>query len=468
LFEDDGPTSLDVLVNDCSVIISPNPISIIDVSFPFVRGTVEFDELRITYTPPPNFLGTERLEYTIQDLNGLIDTASVLIDVRSVNDDPVANDDIVSLEEDSERILFDPLENDLFEPDFDEVLTIVEIDEIQGLQIVGNQIEYTPPRDFFGLQTVAYTISDGNEGFASATIRLEVLSVNDPPFAGSDQFEINGRLSSHTLDVLANDSTLPDVGEQLVLLGFEADERLGTVRLEGATLVLVPTGFFEGEGQITYRIGDGRGGEAVGTVTVTIVLPNLDPIALDDRFEILEDQAAFFDPLANDTTLPDSGEVLGLTSLGESDAGASLYIDGGKIRYLSPQDFFGEDFFEYTIEDGRGGSARATVTVAVANINDPPSVMDERFETFEDSGGQLFDVLENDSALPDKDELLILESVELRSGEGSLGINSGMLELRPADNFNGIMEVVYRVEDGNQGSAGYELEHRLQTNREHR
>ncbi|MBT5709131.1 MAG: tandem-95 repeat protein, partial [Verrucomicrobia bacterium] len=453
LFEDDGPTLLDVLVNDCSVILSPNPISIIDVSFPFVRGTVEFDARGITYTPLPNFFGIERLEYTIQDLNGLNDTASVLIDVRSVNDDPVANDDIFSLEEDSESILFDPLENDSFEPDINEDLNIVDVEEISGLRIVGTQIEYTPPPDFFGQQTVGYTISDGNEGFASATIRFEVLPVNDPPFAGSDEFEINGRLSSHSLDVLANDSISPDVGEQLVLLGFEADERLGAVRIEGANLVLEPTGFFEGEGQIIYTIGDGRRGEAIGSVVVTVVLPNLDPIALDDRFEILEDQAALFDPLANDTTLPDLDEILGLASLGESESGASLFIEGGKIRYLPPEDFFGEDFFEYLIEDGRGGSAQATVTVSVTNINDPPSVVDDRFETFEDSGVQRFDVLANDSVLPDKDELLTLESVELRSGEGTIGIHSGLLEVRSADDFNGLIEVVYRVEDGNQGSA---------------
>ena len=151
-------------MNDCSVILSPNPISIIDVSFPFVRGTVEFDARGITYTPLPNFFGIERLEYTIQDLNGLNDTASVLIDVRSVNDDPVANDDIFSLEEDSESILFDPLENDSFEPDINEDLNIVDVEEISGLRIVGTQIEYTPPPDFFGQQTVGYTISDGNEG----------------------------------------------------------------------------------------------------------------------------------------------------------------------------------------------------------------------------------------------------------------------------------------------------------------
>jgi hypothetical protein len=453
LLEDDGPTLLDVLLNDCSVILSPDPISIVDVSFPFVRGDVQFDARGITYTPPPNFFGIVRLDYTIQDLNGLTDTASVQIDVRSVNDEPVANDDIVSLEEDSDRVIIDPLESDSFEPDLNEVLTIVEVDDILGLQIVGNHIEYTPPRDFFGQHSVTYTISDGNGGFASAVIQLEVLSVNDPPFAGADRFEINGRLSRHSLDVLANDSISPDVGEQLVLLGVEADERLGTVRIEGSNIVVEPTGFFEGEGQISYTIGDGRGGEAVGSVVVTVVLPNLDPIALDDRFEILEDQAALFDPLVNDTTLPDLDEVLGLVTLGESESGASLFIEGDKIRYLPPQDFFGEDFFEYSIEDGRGGSALATVTVSVANTNDPPSVMDDRFETFEDSGGQLFDVLANDSAFPDRDELLTLESVELRNGEGMVGMKSGLLEFRPADDFNGLVEIDYRVEDGNQGSA---------------
>ena len=55
----------------------------------------------ITYTPAASFTGDETFTYTIEDGNGGSDTATVVVTVDNVNDDPTANDDAFNVDEDS-------------------------------------------------------------------------------------------------------------------------------------------------------------------------------------------------------------------------------------------------------------------------------------------------------------------------------------------------------------------------------
>src|SRR5680860_1879428 len=67
-----------------------------------VNGEVVLNENgTVTFTPTENFNGEASLEYTISDGNGGTDSATVTVNVNPVNDAPVANDDIVSTNEDT-------------------------------------------------------------------------------------------------------------------------------------------------------------------------------------------------------------------------------------------------------------------------------------------------------------------------------------------------------------------------------
>ena len=54
----------------------------------------------LVYTPSANFNGSDSFTYTINDGTGLTDTATVSVTVTAVNDNPVANDDSATTEED--------------------------------------------------------------------------------------------------------------------------------------------------------------------------------------------------------------------------------------------------------------------------------------------------------------------------------------------------------------------------------
>jgi hypothetical protein len=74
--------------------------------------------------------------------------------------------------------------------------------------------------------------------------------------------------------------------------------------------------------------------------------------------------------LANDVE-PD-GDTLNITSVTQGANGAVSVNLNKTIHYAPAQDFFGNDSFTYTIDDGHGATSTATVNVTVNPVNDAP------------------------------------------------------------------------------------------------
>src|SRR5207247_2104473 len=106
----------------------------------------------VSYTPNPNFVGTDTFTYTISDGNGGTDTATVTVTVTNVNDPPDAIDDVATVAEDASTAI-DVLANDTSAPDSGETLTVTAVSTpAHGAAVInGNgSIGYTPAADFNG------------------------------------------------------------------------------------------------------------------------------------------------------------------------------------------------------------------------------------------------------------------------------------------------------------------------------
>ena len=92
------PVIIDVLFNDTD----PNnlALSVVSVTDP-PNGSATQDGAFVTYTPDANFFGVETFSYTMQNTNGLQDSADVTVTVAEVNDPPVVS-------------ITSPLDNDVF------------------------------------------------------------------------------------------------------------------------------------------------------------------------------------------------------------------------------------------------------------------------------------------------------------------------------------------------------------------
>ena len=87
--EDFGSTVIDVLPNDGIAPDTGETLTVTAVTQP-ANGTVTLVGGVVSYTPDPDFFGTDTFTYTISDGNGGTDTATVTVNVANVNDDPDA------------------------------------------------------------------------------------------------------------------------------------------------------------------------------------------------------------------------------------------------------------------------------------------------------------------------------------------------------------------------------------------
>ncbi|RYD61969.1 MAG: tandem-95 repeat protein, partial [Verrucomicrobiaceae bacterium] len=211
----------------------------------------------------------------------------------------------------------------------------------------GSTVTYTPGPNFSGTDTFTYTVEDGFGGAATATVTL----TNTIPVAANDNFH-PPLASAIALDVLANDSD-PDGDPRTILSVGSATH--GTVSIEGGNISYIPGATFIGADTFTYTIGDGFGGMA----TATVALQNSAPLASDDVAEA-SGGAVTIDVLVNDSDLDGDSLVISDTT---APAYGTVSTAGGSITYTPGAAFAGDDQFSYTIVDGHGGVATASVIV---------------------------------------------------------------------------------------------------------
>ena len=116
-------------------------------------------------------------------------------------------------------------------------------------------------------------------GFGGGEIRGQVLpvtvtvvEVNDPPTANDDELTVEPDAPTTTLDVLANDTTSPDVDETLTITSIDTTNTTGTAAISGGGTGIdyTPPVGFKGTTTLEYTVGDGRGGQDAATVTIVV------------------------------------------------------------------------------------------------------------------------------------------------------------------------------------------------------
>lgn len=123
--------------------------------------------------------------------------------------------------------------------------------------------------------------------------------------------------------------------------------------------------------------GTGTGASSVysaNTVALneTITPVNDPPLAVNDHFTTSEDQPLTIplsSLLANDSDV--DGDSLSVISA-QTTAGGTLSLVNGNLVFTPNPNYFGPASFQYTISDGHGGTASATVNIDVTPVNDAP------------------------------------------------------------------------------------------------
>ena len=182
----------------------------------------------------------------------------------------------------------------------------------------------------------------------------------------------------------------------------------GTATIEpDNTVTYTPDADSNGTDSFDYTISDGNGGTATATVNVTIEAANDAPVAENDTASTTEDAAVNVDVLDNDSDVDDDPLNVSAVSNG---ANGTVANNNGYVTYQPIAGFTGSDSFGYTVADGNGGTAQATVNITVNPVNDAPVANDDPSSVNEGATVNI-DLAANDSDADDASATCDLQPV---------------------------------------------------------
>jgi uncharacterized repeat protein (TIGR01451 family) len=194
-------------------------------------------------------------------------------------------------------------------------------------------------------------------------------------------------------------------------------------------------------------------GQPAGTGTGTIVDDDNSVTATDDPVATDEDTPVTFAPTGNDSDVDgDDFTVVGVTPPPAGE-GAAVVNGDGTVTFTPAPDFHGTTTFTYTVQDARGATDTATVTVTVRAVNDRPRGTPDAYAV---APGTTLTVagpgiLGNDG---DVDGDPLTAALATPPATGTLALRpDGSFTYLPAPGFSGPVTFTYPVTDGSSTST---------------
>ncbi len=396
-------TNLSHAMNEDTVAVLTLPVTDVDLQFEgdshtwhivspphSTHATASIAGNKLTFTPRPNWNGTATLTYLARDSHGAdSNIGTVTITVRPVNDLPSVTDLTHSMDEDTVAAITLPVTDvDLqFEGDSHTWHIVTPPNAAHAsASINGNQLTFTPTKDWFGVSTLTYKARDSHGAESNVgKIIVTVINVNDPPvvqpvdLTTKEDTELRYRLSATDID-----SNPPFTFQTLGNL----DVRHGVIGIEGDILVFMPTQDWSGVIELQYRASDDDGDwSEPKPLKITVTPVNDAPPATGAKISALENQQP--DPVTPWVIDPDIpyGDSHIFTVVSQP-ANGSVAMENNQLVFTPNQQYVGTDSFSIRATDRAGLWVEGKVDVEVARYNYAPTdILPGTVSMFEGVGG---------------------------------------------------------------------------------
>ena len=435
-----------------------------------IGGIVSFDGVgNILFVPDQDRNTTASFEYTLTDISGATDTASVNISLQPVNDAPTIG--TISPMQGSEDSLFTAqLPANLFS-DVDGDILSISVRKADGTPLPTwlsftsgiNELSGLPPTNFNGILELEVVASDGFIATKSA-FSLIIDSVNDAPVVANalaDQSSNEDEAVSFILpadafsdvdgDALTLSATLADTSPLPTWLSFDATSR---------TFSGTPPLNFNGAIAVSVTASDGSLA-ASDTFTLDITSINDAPVvanALADQASNEDEAVSFILPADAFSDVDGDALTLSATLADTSPLPTWLSFDATSRTFSGtpPLNFNGAIAVSVTASDG-SLAASDTFTLDITSINDAPVVANALADQSSNEDEAVSFILPAD-AFSDVDGDALTLSATLADTSPlpawlSFDATSRTFSGTPPLNFNGAIAVSVTASDGSLAAS---------------
>ena len=333
-----------------------------------------------TYTPAPDFHGSDSFAYQASDGIDQSRVATVYLTVEPVNDAPRSAKDAFVMDEDGtlEVAVNGVLFNDI-DPDGDPLTATLVAGPAHGALTFNpdGTFTYEPDDNFNGMDSFTYLANDGAENSTLTTVTIAVISVNDAPVVVDHTYDVNedGSINMSLSGLLSGATDIEGDPLTPVVISEPLHGRM-EVNPDGSFRYL-PDADFNGLDTFTYQANDGVTQSNPATVTVTVHAVNDAPLATANNYNVIQDGTL---NVANTGVLADDfdvdGDSLAAVLITGPSSGTLTFRADGSFVYIPAAGYFGTDSFSYLASDGSLDSSVVTVTINVfeyaATPPDPP------------------------------------------------------------------------------------------------
>ena len=326
------------------------------------------------FTPTANFFGAAGFTYRARDAaNAVSTTASVTINVASVNDVPVGVADNYSTDP---GVTLNVAAAGVLANDTDADGNALTAGLVTGLSPANagtltlnanGSFNYIPAVGFTGTTTFVYRANDGTVSSANTTVTIRL---NARPVANNDTYAATEdvALTVNATGVLGNDTDAENDPLTAILV-TAPNAAQGSVTLNAnGSFVFTPALNFNGAATFTYKVNDGsRDSVANATVTVNVAAVNDAPVGVANSYVTPVNTSltvlAATGVLANDTDT--EGDALTAVVVAQPAHGTLTLNVDGSLFFVPTTGYIGLDSFTYRASDGALQSAITTVNLQI-------------------------------------------------------------------------------------------------------
>jgi len=430
----------DILANDTDIDGDTITLTGVDASAD-THGTVSLDaDGNVIFVPEDGFSGDASFTYTISDGNGGTDTATVNVNVPYTNENPDAVDDHLNIA--GVDVVEEPTEVVLLQESFENIKINDHNGrwEVQNGDVVGDHgvVWDTNVNGVEVQRGIVATSSDGDTHVeldahgkdSNVTMSTTVNLTDNTDYTMS--FDLNPRDGGNNRGHEDTSDMRVTFGNQVLAINSDSEGNLtvedndnlsvnsevlenGWTRFvvdysditdNSSTLTIEGTGADDTYGMLLDNI-------RIVAPTVTDIDIDTTPLVIDDNGVLTINSA---DILANDSD--SDGDILNISdvNIGNNAYGTVSLDEDGNVVFVANEYYSGEVTFDYTIDDGHGGTDIATVSFDV----------DGREALLLDDTAQTTNISEEGLEMGLADNLGIGDTTNSTIGRGSFAISDAV------------------------------------------